>query len=83
MNIDVGDSSLYFGCRNEAGDFLYREEWEGLQSSGALGSLVTAFSRDQERKVYVTHRLRENGAQVWQLLQQVCPPTRSEDMSDI
>ena len=67
---DVGDSSLYFGCRNEAGDFLYRDEWQALKSGGALGSVVTAFSRDQECKVYVTHRLREHGNQVWQLLQQ-------------
>ena len=33
-------------------------------------TLYTAFSRDQEQKRYVTHCLRETGAQVWQLLDQ-------------
>ena len=42
---------------------------------GALTQLVTAFSRDQEAKVYVTHRLREHGADVWHLLQQVFTPS--------
>ena len=69
----LGWSSLYFGCRNEGGDFLYREEWVQLQEAGALSSLVTASSRDQERKLYVTHRLRQNGAHIWEQLQQASP----------
>ena len=44
---------------------------------GALTQLVTAFSRDQGAKVYVTHRLREHGADVWCLLQQVLAPSLS------
>ncbi len=40
-------------------------------NGGALTQLVTAFSRDQGANVYVTHRLREHGANVWRLLQQV------------
>ena len=69
--IPHGPCVLFFGCRKESGDFLYRDEWQQFMRSGALSQLVTAFSRDQEAKVYVTHRLREHGADVWRLLQQV------------
>ena len=73
----MAPASLYFGCRNELGDFLYRDEWQRFVRGGALTQLVTAFSRDQEAKVYVTHRLREHGADVWHLLQQVPSRRRS------
>lgn len=79
--VALGWSSLYFGCRNEGGDFLYREEWQRLKEGGALGALLTAFSRDQEQKVYVTHRLRQEGAHVWHALQQAsqaCKASLSE-----
>ena len=39
----------------------------------ANGGLVTAFSRDQDKKVYVTQRLAENAAKLWDLLQQASP----------
>jgi len=65
----VGPTLLYFGCRNKAQDYIYQTELEGWQEEGLL-SLYTAFSRDQEQKRYVTHCLRETGAEVWQLLQQ-------------
>ena len=60
---------LYFGCRNKAQDYIYQEELEGWEKDGLL-TLYTAFSRDQEQKRYVTHCLKETGAQVWQLLSQ-------------
>ena len=37
---------------------------------GALARLDTAFSRDQGHKVYVQHRLREQGAELWRWLQE-------------
>lgn len=42
----VGDAWLFFGCRHEARDYLYREELEGYVADGTLTQLVTAFSRD-------------------------------------
>ncbi|KAK1869843.1 hypothetical protein I4F81_012308 [Pyropia yezoensis] len=42
----VGDAWLFFGCRYEARDYLYREELEGYLADGTLTQLVTAFSRD-------------------------------------
>lgn len=47
------------------------QEWSQLQASGVLadaGGLVCAFSRDQERKVYVQHKIREQSASVWDML---------------
>jgi len=41
---------LFFGCRNEAADFHFREEWITCQRKDML-KMVTAFSRDQEDKV--------------------------------
>ena len=65
----MGPTLLYFGCRNKAQDYIYQEELEAWEEDGLL-TLYTAFSRDQEEKRYVTHCLRETGAQVWQLLDQ-------------
>lgn len=66
---------LFFGCRHEAGDFLYRSEWKQMIAERVLapereGGLVTAFSRDQPSKVYVQHRIRERAAALWRLLQE-------------
>ncbi|NWY18665.1 NDOR1 oxidoreductase, partial [Aphelocoma coerulescens] len=58
---------LFFGCRYKSKDFYCQMEWEELVTKGFL-TLFTAFSRDQEEKVYVQHRIRENGRLVWELL---------------
>ncbi|XP_026960006.1 NADPH-dependent diflavin oxidoreductase 1 isoform X1 [Sagmatias obliquidens] len=58
---------LFFGCRQRDQDFYWEAEWKELQTRGCL-TLVTAFSREQEQKVYVQHRLRELGPLVWGLL---------------
>lgn len=67
---------LFFGCRKEQADFYYRRELEGYAAweegqdhgEGRGLRLVTAFSRDQAQKVYVTHRIKEHGAALWPLL---------------
>uniref|UniRef100_A0A8C5JNN8 NADPH-dependent diflavin oxidoreductase 1 n=1 Tax=Junco hyemalis TaxID=40217 RepID=A0A8C5JNN8_JUNHY len=58
---------LFFGCRHQSKDFYCQAEWEELVTKGFL-TLFTAFSRDQEEKVYVQHRIRENGKLLWELL---------------
>ncbi|XP_040488199.1 NADPH-dependent diflavin oxidoreductase 1 isoform X2 [Ursus maritimus] len=58
---------LFFGCRWRDQDFYWEAEWMELERRGCL-TLFTAFSREQEQKVYVQHRLRELGPLVWELL---------------
>ena len=53
-----GKATLVFGCRNRAADYLYGAEMEALAKSGWLRAYETAFSRDQERKVYVQDVVR-------------------------
>ncbi|KAJ1956804.1 NAPDH-dependent diflavin reductase [Linderina pennispora] len=61
---------LFFGCRSHDADYFYREELESLQSNGVL-HLFCAFSRDQDHKVYVQHRIRENAATLWPLISEM------------
>lgn len=65
-----GKNWLFFGEQHTATDFYYREELETLQQAGVLTRLDTAFSRDQADKIYVQHRMLEQGEQLWQWLQQ-------------
>lgn len=50
---------LVFGERTSAHDFFHRGEIEAWVADGVLARLDLAFSRDQDRKVYVQHRLAE------------------------
>ena len=52
-------SWLFFGARNYTNDFLYQLDWQDHLTSGALGRVDVAFSRDQPEKIYVQHRLWE------------------------
>jgi len=50
---------LVFGERTAAHDYFHQEEIEAWRADGVLQRLDLAFSRDQDRKVYVQHRLME------------------------
>ena len=63
-----GRNWLFFGERSASTDFLYRDELAGMCANGHLTRLDTAFSRDQDRKIYVQDRMREHGAALWQWL---------------
>ncbi|MDA0796904.1 MAG: assimilatory sulfite reductase (NADPH) flavoprotein subunit [Proteobacteria bacterium] len=65
-----GRNWLFFGNPNFNTDFLYQTELQKHLKSGLLTQIDVAFSRDQEQKIYVQDRLRENAAQVWQWLEQ-------------
>eukprot|EP01113_Clastostelium_recurvatum_P050377 TRINITY_DN951_c0_g2_i3.p1 TRINITY_DN951_c0_g2~~TRINITY_DN951_c0_g2_i3.p1 ORF type:complete len:691 (-),score=230.10 TRINITY_DN951_c0_g2_i3:187-2175(-) len=58
---------LYFGCRHKEKDFLYKEALERLHEERKI-ELITAFSRDQQKKVYVQNRIAENAEAVWRTL---------------
>ena len=38
--------------------------------AGILHRLDTAFSRDQQKKIYVQHRMLEHGEELWRCLEQ-------------
>lgn len=65
-----GRNWLFFGDRSFELDFLYQSEWLAWRRSGLLSRLDVAFSRDQAEKVYIQHRLREQGAELWRWLQE-------------
>ncbi|MDG1254293.1 MAG: assimilatory sulfite reductase (NADPH) flavoprotein subunit [Glaciecola sp.] len=65
-----GSNWLFFGNPNFTQDFLYQTEWQGYVKSGLLSKVSLAFSRDQAEKVYVQHRLVEQGAEVYKWLEQ-------------
>ncbi len=67
-SISAGKNWLFFGERNEAADFYYQDYWQKLQQRGKL-TLTCAFSRDQQEKIYVSHRLLEHGEKVWEWLE--------------
>lgn len=58
---------LFFGCRYRSKDYLYENEWNDYVSEGKL-KLYCAFSRDGLSKVYVQHLMRENGSEIWELI---------------
>ena len=65
-----GKNWLVFGDRNLSSDFLYQLEWLRYRKEGTLSNLNVAFSRDQDAKLYVQHRLIEKGAQIHDWLEQ-------------
>jgi sulfite reductase (NADPH) flavoprotein alpha-component len=64
-----GRNWLFFGDQHEHSDYLYRDQIEEFQRSGHLHRLDLAWSRDQEAKVYVQHRLRDQGKELWRWLE--------------
>jgi NADPH-ferrihemoprotein reductase len=65
----IGETILYFGCRNRAVDFLYEKELLEYEANGTLAKLYLAFSRDSGEKVYVQNLLTRNKKETWALLQ--------------
>ena len=65
---DGGDGKnwLFFGDQSEKTEFYYKDSIEGWLDEGHLYRFTTAWSRDQEEKIYVQHRLKEYGAEVWE-----------------
>ena len=60
-----GKNWLFFGAQRESCDYAYKEDFDQFKRDGLLTRLDCAWSRDQAHKVYVQHRLLENGAEIW------------------
>jgi len=64
----LGDWVLFFGCRNNDKDWIYKEEMEAAQKGGPLTDVMLAFSRDTKEKVYVQHLIERDSERMWRLL---------------
>lgn len=64
-----GANWLFFGAQRSRCDFFYKDELEAMQQQGVLARLDTAFSRDQDFKIYVQHRMLENAGEMWNWLE--------------
>ncbi|MCW5922140.1 MAG: assimilatory sulfite reductase (NADPH) flavoprotein subunit [Saprospiraceae bacterium] len=64
-----GKNWLFFGNPHFETDFLYQTEWLNHLKRGTLDRLDVAFSRDQEQKIYVQHRLLERSRLIFERLE--------------
>jgi sulfite reductase (NADPH) flavoprotein alpha-component len=65
-----GKSWLFFGEQHFVTDFYYQVEWQSWLADGSLTNLTLAFSRDQQEKIYVQHRLKQHAAEIFEWLEQ-------------
>ncbi|MDA1020913.1 MAG: protein CysJ [Cyanobacteria bacterium] len=65
----VGQDWLFFGDQRQEFDYLYADELKSYQDKYNL-KVSTAFSRDQEHKIYVQNKMQENSAEIFKLLEQ-------------
>ena len=63
-----GRNWLFFGHQRSKHDFFYEEELGEMHAAGFLTRLSLAWSRDAKEKVYVQHRMREHGGELWSWL---------------
>ncbi|MBD2825725.1 NADPH-dependent assimilatory sulfite reductase flavoprotein subunit [Xenorhabdus szentirmaii] len=64
-----GKNWLFFGNPHFVEDFLYQVEFQRYVKEGLLTRIDLAWSRDQQNKVYVQDKLREQGAEIWRWIQ--------------
>jgi sulfite reductase (NADPH) flavoprotein alpha-component len=64
-----GKNWLFFGDRSQKTDYLYGSEWESYLKDGLINELDLAWSRDQDEKVYVQHKMLEKGKVLWEWLE--------------
>jgi sulfite reductase (NADPH) flavoprotein alpha-component len=63
-----GRNWLFFGHQRSKCDFFYEDELVPMRSAGLLTRLTLAWSRDGNEKIYVQHRMREVGRDLWSWL---------------
>ncbi|KAL0212468.1 hypothetical protein RCL1_006094 [Eukaryota sp. TZLM3-RCL] len=66
-NNQVGKMVLFFGCRRRDEDWIHEDEMKKWEASG-LCELSLAFSRETNKKVYITHKVDERLEDLWEYL---------------
>jgi sulfite reductase (NADPH) flavoprotein alpha-component len=64
-----GRNWLFFGDQHFESDFLYQTEIQSYLQTGAISRVDIAFSRDQPEKIYVQHKMRIHGQELYQWLE--------------
>lgn len=64
-----GKNWLFFGDQHFVTDFLYQTEIQNWVETGSLSKIDLAFSRDQQEKVYVQHKMKKKGKELYDWLQ--------------
>jgi sulfite reductase (NADPH) flavoprotein alpha-component len=64
-----GKNWLFFGDQHFSTDFLYQTEIQDWFRTGVLTRINTAFSRDQDQKVYVQHRMQQQAAGLFEWIE--------------
>ncbi|ELY3418524.1 NADPH-dependent assimilatory sulfite reductase flavoprotein subunit [Cronobacter sakazakii] len=66
----TGKNWIFFGNPHFTEDFLYQVEWQRYVKEGLLTRIDLAWSRDQDHKIYVQDKIREQGAELWRWIQE-------------
>jgi sulfite reductase (NADPH) flavoprotein alpha-component len=64
-----GDNWLFFGNPSFENDFLYQLEIQNYYKDKTLKRIDLAFSRDQDQKIYVQDRIKQQAQDIWQWLE--------------
>jgi sulfite reductase (NADPH) flavoprotein alpha-component len=64
----TGKNWLFFGEQHFVTDFLYQVEMQKYMETGVLTNLDLAFSRDQQQKIYVQHKMQQKSSELYNWL---------------
>ena len=67
--IYIVNFSCFFGDQHFTTDFLYQTEIQNWIETGVLTRINVAFSRDQQEKIYVQHKMIRHGAEFFEWLE--------------
>ncbi len=81
QNKPVGPLYYYFGSRHRSQEYLYGEEIEAFILDDVITRAGIAFPRDQKKKIYIQHKMAEDGETLARMLREengvfyLCGPT--------
>ena len=64
-----GKNWLFFGAQTKKDDFIYEDQISNFVKEKILNNLDTAFSRDQDKKIYVQNKIYERSDEFFQWLE--------------